>query len=237
MIGGGTIPSRPSESGCVPSTSITGGPVDDNSEGVSANHPADDDDAEDGSPCDSCVDDTLSARSSCPRSGMGMGVEETSECRRSLSLRSSTAARISAKLDFTFCDAERGLESRPSCASSEDVAPESRSFFKPPQFTVHLRIVSLAVLLRACRSPARDFRVESSEGWPDELGDFVDRASEWVLVLLSGSGLGVLKLSSDGAGDGERDEEREPRPGEGERLVRRRPRNRFLLFSLLLEAL
>jgi hypothetical protein len=209
--------------------------VDNDSGDVSANHPGDDDEAEDGPPCGPCVDDTLSARSLCPRrSGIGMGVDETSEFRRSLSLRSSTAARISAKLDFTFCDAERGLE---SCESSEDVGPESRSFFKPPQFTVHLRTVSLAVLLKACRSPARDFRVESSEDWPDGVGDFVGRTSEWVLVLLSGSGLGVLNFSSDGAGDGERDEEREPRPGEGERLVRRRPRNRFLLFSLLLEAL
>jgi len=40
------------------------------------------------------VDDTLSARSSCPR--LGTGADETSELRRSLSLRSSTAARMSA---------------------------------------------------------------------------------------------------------------------------------------------
>jgi hypothetical protein len=79
--------------------------------------------------------------------------------------------------------------------------------------------------------------VESSEGWLEGMEDFVDLASEYVIVLLSGSGLPVLKFSTDGAGDGSRNGVCEPMPGEGEWLVRRRPRNRFVLFSLLLEAL
>ena len=99
----GPIPFTSSASGCVPSTSIVGGPVVDTSGDVPADCSADDGTADD-SVCNediddlrgSRVDDTLSSRSSYPRSGMGMGADEALEFRRSLSLRSSTAARISA---------------------------------------------------------------------------------------------------------------------------------------------
>jgi hypothetical protein len=80
---------------------------------------------------------------------------------------------------------------------------ESRwSFFKPPQLTAHLRIVSFAVLLKACRSPARDFNVDRSEDCPDGTGDLVGRASGGGLELCRGSGLRVLRFSSEGVGDG-----------------------------------
>ncbi len=62
--------------------------------------------------------------------------------------------------------------------------------------------------------------------------DFVGLASEYVLVLLSGSGLPVVKFSTDGAGDGSQNGVCEPMPGEGEWLVRRRPRNRFVLLVM-----
>lgn len=46
--------------------------------------------------------------------------------------------------------------------SSPD-APPFASFRNPPQLTPHFRIASLAVLLSACLSPARDFSVDKKE--------------------------------------------------------------------------
>ena len=108
VTGASPTPFTSSESGCLPFTSATSDPTDDCSVEVSSTEGstepqvyegAGDDttcDEENGDPCDWCTDDMLSARSLCPRSGVLMGVVETSEFRRSLSLRPSTAARISA---------------------------------------------------------------------------------------------------------------------------------------------
>jgi hypothetical protein len=48
--------------------------------------------------------------------------------------------------------------------SDESSLPEALSFFKPQlTFMPHFRIVSLAVFVRACLSPALDLRVEKND--------------------------------------------------------------------------
>ena len=109
MVGAGSSPFTSSESSCVPSTSIAGGGCDTSSGEVSstqgsADHPADGGNTTDDSVCDDdndelcglCIDDTLPVRPLCPMSGTCVGADGISELRRSFTLRSSTAARISA---------------------------------------------------------------------------------------------------------------------------------------------
>jgi hypothetical protein len=109
MVGAGSSPFTSSESRCVPSTSIAGGGWDASSGEVSstqgsADRPVDDGNTIDDSVCDDdndelcglCIDDTLPVRPLCPRSGTCIDANGISELRRSFTLRSSTAARISA---------------------------------------------------------------------------------------------------------------------------------------------